>query len=144
MRIQGCPSVLSCYAADMDLGASCQGILLELPLAGFFLKKLLRRGCDLNDLPSLDAELYRSLLFLRDYDGDVEDLALTFTVTDADFGTNREVRLPSSLHDSIPSGGIECAVYLSASTIMHVACDVGKGGRLLCRLSCCRARGRNR
>ncbi len=36
-----------------------QGILLELPLAGFFLKKLLRRGCDLNDLPSLDAELYR-------------------------------------------------------------------------------------
>lgn len=63
-----------------------------MPLAGFFLKKLLRRGCDLNDLPSLDAELYRSLLFLRDYDGDVEDLALTFTVTDSDFGTNREVR----------------------------------------------------
>ena len=39
-----------------------QGILLELPLAGFFLKKLLRRGCDLNDLPSLDADLYRCLL----------------------------------------------------------------------------------
>lgn len=66
---------------------------MEVPLAGFFLKKLLRRGCDLNDLPSLDAELYRSLLFLRDYDGDVEDLALTFTVTDSDFGTNREVKI---------------------------------------------------
>lgn len=64
-----------------------------MPLAGFFLKKLLRRGCDFNDLSSLDAELHRSLLFLRDYQGDVEDLALTFTITDADFGTNREVRL---------------------------------------------------
>jgi hypothetical protein len=68
-----------------------QGILLELPLAGFFLKKLLRRGCDLNDLPSLDAELHRSLLILRDYDGDVEDLALSFTLTDEAFGANCEV-----------------------------------------------------
>lgn len=69
-----------------------QGILLELPLAGFFLKKLLRRGCDVNDLPSLDAELYRSLLILRDYEGDVEDLALTFTLTDTALGAIREVR----------------------------------------------------
>ena len=39
----------------------------------------------------------RSLLLLRDYEGDVEDLALTFTLSDAAFGTNREVcmlRLP--------------------------------------------------
>ncbi|KAK9914927.1 hypothetical protein WJX75_002372 [Coccomyxa subellipsoidea] len=82
-----------------------EGILLEVPLAGFFLKKLLRRGCDLNDLPSLDAELYRSLLFLRDYDGDVEDLALTFTVTDSDFGTNREVELlPGSRERAVTNG----------------------------------------
>lgn len=74
---------------------------MEVPLAGFFLKKLLRRGCDLNDLPSLDAELYRSLLFLRDYDGDVEDLSLTFTVTDSDFGTNREARPLTSQHEAI-------------------------------------------
>lgn len=33
----------------------------------------------------------RSLLLLRDYEGDVEDLALTFTLSDAAFGTNREV-----------------------------------------------------
>ncbi len=91
--------MLTYYAAYEDHGASCQGILLEVPLAGFFLKKLLRRGCDLNDLPSLDAELYRSLLFLRDYDANVEDLALTFTVMDSDFGSNREVRLLSSLHE---------------------------------------------
>ena len=67
--------------------------MLELPLAGFFLKKLLHKGCDLNDLPSLDAELYKQLLFLRDYDGDVDDLALTFTTTDSALGQNTEVRL---------------------------------------------------
>ena len=70
-----------------------QGILLELPLASFFLKKLLRMGCDLHDLPSLDAELYKSLLFLRDYEGDMDDLALSFTVTDGALGQNREVCL---------------------------------------------------
>ena len=73
-------------------GLLVQGILLELPLAGFFLKKLLARGCDLNDLPTLDAELYRSLLLLRDYAGDVEDLALTFTVSNDALGDNSEVR----------------------------------------------------
>ena len=71
-----------------------EGILLEVPLASFFLKKLLLRGCDLNDLPSLDAELYRSLMFLRNYDGPVEDLALTFAITDDAMGSNTEV-----LHD---------------------------------------------
>ena len=34
----------------------------------------------------------RSLLLLRDYDGDVEDLALSFTLTDSALGTMREVR----------------------------------------------------
>ena len=71
---------------------AAQGILLELPLASFFLKKLLARGCDLNDLPTLDAELYRSLLLLRDYQGNVEDLALTFTVSNDAFGDNSEAR----------------------------------------------------
>ena len=46
----------------------------------------------MNDLPTLDAELYRSLMFLRDYDGDAADLALTFSIVDDDLGTNHEVR----------------------------------------------------
>ena len=45
----------------------------------------------MNDLPTMDAELYRSLMFLRDYDGDAADLALTFSITDDDLGGNREV-----------------------------------------------------
>jgi len=31
-------------------------------------------------------------MFMRDYDGDFADLALTFTVADSDAGHNREVR----------------------------------------------------
>ena len=45
-----------------------------------------------NDLPTLDAELYRSLMFLRDYDGDVADLALNFSIVDGDLGSNHEAR----------------------------------------------------
>lgn len=67
-----------------------QGIIVELPLAPFFLKQLLRRGSDVNDLASLDAELYRNLMFLREYEGSFEDLALTFTVSRSVYGANSE------------------------------------------------------
>ena len=46
---------------------------------------------DINDLVTLDPELYRNLMFLRDYEGDFSDLALTFTTADNDVGQNREV-----------------------------------------------------
>ena len=49
------------------------------------------RRPQVNDLPTLDAELYRSLMLLRDYQGDAEDLALSFAITDADLGENLEV-----------------------------------------------------
>ncbi len=53
-----------------------------------------------NDLPTLDAELYRSLMFLRDYDGDASDLSLTFSIVDDDLGTNHEVRRVQLPHAS--------------------------------------------
>lgn len=46
-----------------------EGMLLELPLASFFLKKMRGGLCDINDLPSLDPEVYRHLLTLRHYTG---------------------------------------------------------------------------
>jgi hypothetical protein len=48
--------------------------------------------CDVNDLPTLDGEVYRNLMLLRDYSGDVSDLALSFTITDSELGENQEVR----------------------------------------------------
>jgi ubiquitin-protein ligase E3 C len=68
-----------------------QGILVELPLAGFVLKKLLGQAMDVADLTSLDNDLYRNLMFLRDYEGNVEDLCLNFTINRNDLEENVEV-----------------------------------------------------
>lgn len=46
-----------------------EGVLLELPLAGFFLKKFSGKLCDLGDLASLDPDVHRNLLALREYQG---------------------------------------------------------------------------
>ena len=40
----------------------------------------LGRQSFLDDLSSLDPELYNGLVFLKHYDGNLEDLALNFTV----------------------------------------------------------------
>lgn len=45
------------------------------------MNKWLGRQSYLDDLSSLDEELYRGLIKLKQYDGDFDDLALTFTVT---------------------------------------------------------------
>jgi len=75
-----------------------EGILLDLPLAGFFLKKFQSlRNNDISDLSSLDPELYKQLMFLRSYEGDVSELALTFSITSSEMGQTREV-------DLIPGG----------------------------------------
>jgi len=61
--------------------ALAEGITIGPRFAGFFLHKLLGRPVTLQHLPSLDAELYKSLMFLKSYGGDAEDLCLTFTTS---------------------------------------------------------------
>ena len=70
-----------------------EGILVDLPLAGFFLAKLRDgRPPELNDLATLDPELYHHLLSLKRLPPDqVEDLFLHFTATDAATGGDREL-----------------------------------------------------
>ncbi|KAI1321825.1 hypothetical protein EDD11_000101 [Mortierella claussenii] len=63
-----------------------EGILIDAAFAGFFLAKCLGQVNYLDDLPSLDPELYRGLMFLKNYDGNVEDLSLYFTVDDEEMG----------------------------------------------------------
>lgn len=70
-----------------------EGILLELPLASFFLKKFRGAAADVDDLPTLDPVLARSLMSLEDYPGDVADLGLTFSLTDDVLGKPEEVDL---------------------------------------------------
>ncbi|XP_023910665.2 E3 ubiquitin-protein ligase UPL6 [Quercus suber] len=45
--------------------AMFEGILVDIPFATFFLSKLKQKYNYLNDLPSLDPELYRHLIFLK-------------------------------------------------------------------------------
>nr|CAG8539342.1 680_t:CDS:10 [Entrophospora candida]CAG8546331.1 11073_t:CDS:10 [Entrophospora candida] len=71
-----------------------EGILVDAAFAGFFLSKWLGRSSYLDDLPSLDPELYQGLMFLKNYKGDVEsDLSLNFTVVDDEFGETRTIEL---------------------------------------------------
>ncbi|XP_038056314.1 ubiquitin-protein ligase E3C-like [Patiria miniata] len=68
-----------------------ENLLVELPFASFFLTKLLSKHADvdIDQLASLDPEVYKNLLSLKDYTGDVADLNLDFTVVDNDYGATR-------------------------------------------------------
>ncbi|KAJ6596287.1 HECT-domain-containing protein [Mycena vulgaris] len=69
------------------------GILIDFAFAGFFLAKWLGKQGYLDDLASLDPTLYRGLIFLKHYAGDVEDLSLNFTVDLDDGGATRTIEL---------------------------------------------------
>ncbi|XP_070563134.1 ubiquitin-protein ligase E3C-like [Ptychodera flava] len=77
-----------------------ENMLVELPFASFFLSKLLGRhssDVDIHHLHSLDPEMYKNLLFLKNYDGDVSDLGLDFTVVDNELGE-------AQVHELKPGG----------------------------------------
>jgi len=73
-----------------------EGITIHPQFAHFFLS-FLRGDYNflhmLSDLSTIDPQLYNNLMFLKNYDGDAEDLYLTFTVANNDFGGNKEVNL---------------------------------------------------
>jgi ubiquitin-protein ligase E3 C len=67
-----------------------EGLLIDISFASFFLLKWASSGqststdyrANLNDLRDLDPELYQGLMSLKNYPGDVADLALDFTIAD--------------------------------------------------------------
>ncbi|KAI0260666.1 HECT-domain-containing protein [Gloeopeniophorella convolvens] len=70
-----------------------EGILIDVVFAGFFLAKWLGKQSFLDDLASLDPDLYQGLLFLKHYPGNPEELSLNFTVADEEFGVARTIDL---------------------------------------------------
>jgi len=83
------------------------GVLVKLPFAQFFLNKLLGHHNTFEDLASLDPELYRNLLYVKDlasqqqpsvqssepaFDA-VAELGLTFTVAENEYGEGKEIEL---------------------------------------------------
>ena len=68
-------------------------VLLEIPFASFFLAKWLGRKSHLDDLPLLDQELYNGLVFLKNYQGDVADLCLSFSIDSQQLGETKTISL---------------------------------------------------
>ena len=59
-----------------------EGILVDVAFAPFFVAKWLAKQSYLDDLASLDPELYNGLIFLKHYDKNFEDLSLNFTISE--------------------------------------------------------------
>ena len=97
-----------------------EGILVDLPLAGFFLAKLRDgRPPELNDLATLDPELYHHLLSLKRLPSDqVEDLFLHFTATDAATGGDKELA-PGGSDVRVTAANRTRYVHLMAHHLLH-------------------------
>ncbi|XP_061385742.1 ubiquitin-protein ligase E3C isoform X2 [Danaus plexippus] len=88
------------YFVGRMLGkALYENLLVELPLAEFFLAKLCStREPDVHALASLDPGLYRGLLMLKAHREDVSDLGLDFTIISDELGEQR-------INELKPGGG---------------------------------------
>ncbi|XP_052758997.1 ubiquitin-protein ligase E3C [Galleria mellonella] len=97
------------YFVGRMLGkALYENLLVELPLAEFFLSKLCsRREPDVHALASLDPALYRGLLQLKAHRRrDVPDLGLDFTVVSDELGEQRVRHSPPSPPPPPPPYGL--------------------------------------
>lgn len=61
-----------------------ESIVVDCPFASFFLSQVLGEQqsalySSIDELPSLDPELYKSMTYIKHYEGDVNDLDLTFS-----------------------------------------------------------------
>lgn len=76
-----------------------EGILVDIAFAPFFLLRWSAAGqssnagfrSSLNDLRDMDPELYKGLMELKNYPGDVSDFSLDFTIADQFKGPNGKV-----------------------------------------------------
>ncbi|PFX16681.1 Ubiquitin-protein ligase E3B [Stylophora pistillata] len=81
-----------------------EGMVVEVPFASFFLNHILSRQhsslySSIDELPSLDQSLYKSLCFIKHYDGDVRDLELSFSF-------NEDVLGKVVTHQLMPGGNV--------------------------------------
>ncbi|KAJ4871977.1 E3 ubiquitin-protein ligase UPL6 [Raphanus sativus] len=93
--------------------AMFEGILVDIPFATFFLSKLKQKYNYLNDLPSLDPELYRHLIFLKRYKGDISDLELYFVILNNEYGERTEEEL-------LPGGKDMRVINKNVITFIHL------------------------
>ncbi|KAL9251575.1 E3 ubiquitin-protein ligase UPL6-like protein [Drosera capensis] len=96
--------------------AMFEGILVDIPFATFFLSKLKQKYNYLNDLPSLDPELYRHLIFLKHYDRDISELELYFVIVNNEYGEQTEEELlPGGKHMRVTNENVITFIHLVAN-----------------------------
>ncbi|XP_074640383.1 ubiquitin-protein ligase E3C-like [Tubulanus polymorphus] len=103
------------YFVGRILGkALYENMLVELPFAGFFLSKILSRhsgDIDVHHLASLDPQVYKNLLYLKNYAGDVAELEIDFTVASSILGETKVEELVPGGSD-IPVTNINRIEYI--------------------------------
>ncbi|KAI8646315.1 hypothetical protein BD408DRAFT_410548 [Parasitella parasitica] len=92
-----------------------EGVLLDVQFAEFILARLLGRNVFLEELKELDEEVWRNLTFVKHYEGNVEDLCLSFEVDERVFGKveTRELKFRGANATVTNSSKIEY-IYLMA------------------------------
>lgn len=98
-----------------------ENLLVELPLAEFFLSKLVggaKSDVGVHQLASLDPVMYRNLISLKGYDNpdDVSDLNLDFTVVSNELGE-------SKVEDLKPGGSSISVTLTNRIEYIHLIAD---------------------
>lgn len=99
-----------------------EGIIVELPLAAFFLKKLRDSSSDLNDLPSLDRQLYANLMKLTDPNLDLDSVGVHFTIMSTVSGDDVEVPLMPGMQQQPKSSppGPSRIIHKSKDVVVYI------------------------
>lgn len=96
--------------------AMFEGILVDIPFATFFWSKLKQKYNYLNDLPSLDPELYRHLIFLKHYEGDIAELELYFVIVNNEYGEQTaEELIPGGKNIRVTNENVITFIHLVAN-----------------------------
>ncbi|OMO81957.1 Ubiquitin-protein ligase 7 [Corchorus capsularis] len=93
-----------------------EGILLDYSFSHVFVQKLLGRYSFLDELSTLDPELYRNLMYVKHYDGDIKELCLDFTITEESFGKRHIIELK-------PGGKDVCVTNENKMQYVHAMAD---------------------
>ncbi|XP_018332140.1 ubiquitin-protein ligase E3B isoform X2 [Agrilus planipennis] len=103
-----------------------EGIVVDVPFASFFLSQVLGQTAQalyscVDELPSLDADLYRSLNYIKHYEGDVSELDLSFTADEDCLGklVTHEL-IPGGKAVSVTNDNKINYIHLMAHFRMHV------------------------
>ncbi len=91
------------FVGKMIGKAVYEGIVVDVPFATFFVSQILGKDhavayySYVDELPSLDADLYKQLTYIKHYEGDVGDLGLTFSY-------DQDVLGKVETHELVPGG----------------------------------------